>query len=84
MFGKSDPFLRVSRPHESAAGTSWAPVLQSGVVMNNLNPVWPALKVALGRLCAGDLSAPLLWECVDWDSNGSHDPIGQARGGAEG
>jgi C2 domain len=68
--GKSDPFVRVCRPLESARGLTYVPVYQSHVIMNNLNPVWQDLAMPLGTLCAGDLDTKLIWQvrghpCLD-------------------
>jgi hypothetical protein len=60
--GKSDPFIRICQPHESARGLTYAPVWQSMVFYNNLNPVWENIEVPLGTLCAGDLTAKLIWQ----------------------
>jgi copine 5/8/9 len=79
-FGKSDPFLRVSRLNEDG---STIPVFKTEVVKDNLNPVWRGIQQSLQRLCNGDPYRPLLLECFDWDSDGSHDLIGTAQSSAD-
>ena len=72
-FGKSDPFLELSRLNADGSGTL---VHRTEVVKNSLSADWRPLTVPLGSLCAGDLSRPALLRCLDWDGDGSHDEIG--------
>lgn len=55
------------------------PVYKTEVVMNNLNPVWAPVVASLQQLSNGDPYRPLLIECFDWDSDGSHDLIGSVQ-----
>jgi hypothetical protein len=75
-FGKSDPFLRVSRVNEDGGAI---PVFKTEVVMNNLSPTWKPIITSMQRLCNGDPYRPVLLECFDWDKDGSHDLIGTCR-----
>ncbi|KAI7845503.1 hypothetical protein COHA_000926 [Chlorella ohadii] len=75
-FGKSDPFLKISKARENGA---WAPVVKSEVVSNNLNPTWRPLRVSMASLCHCDEARPLLIEVYDHDAGGSHDLIGRAE-----
>jgi hypothetical protein len=59
---KSDPFIHVSRRTETAAGTTWLPVLQSPIIKNTSAPKWLAMQLPLARVCLGDLSSKLLIE----------------------
>ena len=59
-FGKSDPFVQICRPKETAKGTQFQPVFQTAVIKDDLNPQWPRQEVSLGRLCNGDLRSELL------------------------
>mmetsp|Transcript_31666 Transcript_31666/g.100958 ORF Transcript_31666/g.100958 Transcript_31666/m.100958 type:complete len:636 (-) Transcript_31666:63-1970(-) len=75
-FGKSDPFLRVDRLREDG---SRQPVFKTEVVMNNLSPAWKPIELGMSQLCNGDPYRPLVLGVFDWDSDGSHDPIGEAQ-----
>jgi hypothetical protein len=83
LFGKSDPFLRISRV---AAGTTNGrgpasnilPVFKSETIMNNLNPRWRPITLSTQALCNGNLNRAIMFEVFDYDSDGSHDFIGSA------
>lgn len=74
LFGKSDPFYTISRPNSDGTYTL---VHKSEIIKKELNPDWARGLLPLGPLCNGDMNQPLLFEVYDWDSNGSHDLIGQ-------
>ena len=76
MFGKSDPFLRMSRTRESG---SPLPMFRSEVIMNNLNPTWKKITVSFSALCNGDPYRPIQFDVADYDSDGSHDFIGNCQ-----
>eukprot|EP00298_Acanthocystis_sp_HF-20_P011657 c19505_g1_i1.p1 GENE.c19505_g1_i1~~c19505_g1_i1.p1 ORF type:complete len:525 (+),score=213.29 c19505_g1_i1:125-1699(+) len=73
FFGKSDPFLKIFRARENGA---WEAVHTTEVVKSNLNPVWKKFTIPVSKLCNGDFTRPLKFECHDWDSDGSTDFIG--------
>jgi hypothetical protein len=73
FFGKSDPFLDISRVCEDG---SFVHVHKTDKIMNDLSPTWPLLQISMQRLCNGDLDRPLRIEIFDWDSDGSHDSMG--------
>mmetsp|Transcript_12010 Transcript_12010/g.38183 ORF Transcript_12010/g.38183 Transcript_12010/m.38183 type:complete len:525 (-) Transcript_12010:314-1888(-) len=73
FLSKSDPFVIIKRLAESGA---WVPVVKSTVIKNNLNPKWPTLTTALGRVCGGDLDRPIMFDVYDYDRDGTHDLIG--------
>lgn len=73
FFGKSDPFLVISRCREDG---SWVRVFKSEHVDNNLSPSWRQFSIPSAALCNGDYDRPLRWEVWDYDSDGSHDFIG--------
>ncbi|GLE01320.1 hypothetical protein PINS_up010150 [Pythium insidiosum] len=79
-FGKSDPFLDIYRLRDAHADpaqrASWLHVWRSPTIMNNLNPRWPRVSLPVQKLCNGDLSRPLKFECVDWEASGAHQFIG--------
>ncbi|PSC75848.1 copine-3 [Micractinium conductrix] len=76
MFGKSDPFVRISKARETGA---WVPVLKTEVINNNLNPTWRPFKASMAQLCNCDPQRPLLLEVFDHDDVGSHDMIGSCQ-----
>eukprot|EP01038_Epipyxis_sp_PR26KG_P008215 gene8215-11116_t len=73
LFGKSDPFLEISRLNEDG---SWTMVYRSIRIDNNLNPHFPPVKILMSTLCNGDLDRPLKLELLDYDTNGKHDSMG--------
>eukprot|EP01039_Chlorochromonas_danica_P004770 gene4770-5230_t len=76
FFGKSDPFLVVSRMNEDG---SYTVVWKSIKIDNSLNPRWGEAKISMSRLCNQDLDRPLKIEFFDWDSNGKHETMGEVK-----
>ena len=74
FFGKSDPFLIIYRSNEN---NTFNPVHKTEVIKNTLNPVWKQMIIPARMLCAGDHDRMIKIECYDWDSDGSHDFIGE-------
>ena len=74
-FGKSDPFLELSRLSADGSATL---AHRTEVVKKSLSADWRPLTVPLDSLCGGDLRRPVLLRCLDWDGDGSHDEIGTA------
>lgn len=72
-FGKSDPFFTLAKAREDG---QWVNCATSGVVMNNLSPTWPALKVPVRALCNGDQARPLLLTVADYDKDDVSTEIG--------
>jgi hypothetical protein len=72
-FGKSDPFLEISRANETGQFTL---VHRTEVVDNNLSPTWRPFEKEVRALCNGDYGRVLRLEVFDEDSGGSHDSIG--------
>eukprot|EP00742_Colponemidia_sp_Colp-10_P001717 GILJ01001839.1.p1 GENE.GILJ01001839.1~~GILJ01001839.1.p1 ORF type:complete len:563 (-),score=92.27 GILJ01001839.1:106-1794(-) len=73
-FGKSDPFLTISRLREDG---SFQKVHQTEVIKNSATPHWREFTLPLQKLCNGDHHRPLLIQCYDWDDDGSSDFIGE-------
>lgn len=74
FFGKSDPFLVLSRCNED---NSYTVVHKTEVIKNTLNPTWRPFTVKARVLCNGDYDRSIKFDCYDWDSDGSsHDLIG--------
>uniref|UniRef100_H2Z3Y2 Copine-3 n=1 Tax=Ciona savignyi TaxID=51511 RepID=H2Z3Y2_CIOSA len=74
FMGKSDPFLEFWR--QNSDGT-WTLAHRTEVVKNNLNPTWKPFVVPIQSLCGGDWDRKIKVMCNDWDSDGSHDLIGE-------
>ncbi|CAF91569.1 unnamed protein product [Tetraodon nigroviridis] len=72
-FGKSDPFLEISKKGDDG---KWQLVHRTEVVKNNLSPTWKKFTVPLQTFCCSDLERPLKVDCHDYDGDGSHDLIG--------
>eukprot|EP00112_Aurelia_sp_Birch-Aquarium-sp1_P009496 Seg2080.8 transcript_id=Seg2080.8/GoldUCD/mRNA.D3Y31 product=Copine-8 protein_id=Seg2080.8/GoldUCD/D3Y31 len=74
FFGKSDPFLTISRCNED---NSFSVVHRTEVKKTTLKPNWLPFKLPARTLCNGDYDRTLKFECFDWNSNGSHSLIGE-------
>ncbi|OWF55814.1 Copine-8 [Mizuhopecten yessoensis] len=74
FFGKSDPYLVFYRANED---NSYTIVHKTEVIKNTLNPTWRPFTVQARALCNGDYDRSIKVECYDWDSDGSHDFIGE-------
>jgi Ca2+-dependent lipid-binding protein len=73
FFGKSDPFFVI---HQSREG-QLVPVCKSEVIKKNLNPEWKPINTTAQILCNGDFDREIIIEVLDWNSNGSHEKIGE-------
>jgi hypothetical protein len=40
---------------------------------------WKPFEIPMAKLNGGDLAAPIMFTCYDWDKVGSHDLIGEAQ-----
>ncbi|ESN89865.1 hypothetical protein HELRODRAFT_91316 [Helobdella robusta] len=74
FFGKSDPFLVISRVNEDQTYTV---VHKTEVIKQTLKPTWQPFVLPLRTLCNCDSYRALKIECFDWNRNGSHALIGQ-------
>jgi hypothetical protein len=72
-FGKSDPFVEVTRQMPNGASEL---IYKTEVVKSNLDPVFRTFSMNTKQLCGGNLDAPLKFSVSDWDSNTSSEPIG--------
>jgi hypothetical protein len=73
FFGRSDPFLVVSRLNEDG---TWTVVWKSVRIDNNLSPRWAAVKIPMTTLCNGDIDRPLKIEIFDYNENSKHVSMG--------
>lgn len=76
-FGASDPFLVFHR--HGIESNDYTAVHKTEVIKNTLNPHWSSFTIPLVTLCNGDKFRPIKIECFDWDSDGSHDMIGECQ-----
>jgi len=72
-FGRSDPFISISRSREDG---TFVKVYQSETIFKNLHPHFKPFSIRTQVLCNGDLDRPLRIEVWDYNSNGSHAYIG--------
>ncbi|MCL4130502.1 UNVERIFIED_CONTAM: hypothetical protein GTU68_052839 [Idotea baltica] len=76
FMGKSDPFLVFSR---SLQNNTFSVIHKTEVIKNNLNPVWKPIVIPVKALCGDDEQRIIKIECFDYDSDGSHDLIGECQ-----
>ena len=62
-FGKSDPFLRLSRVSDDGVPIA---MFKTEVIMKTLNPTWRVATASMQQLCNGDPYRNVLIECFDW------------------
>ncbi|XP_066274481.1 copine-3-like isoform X1 [Branchiostoma lanceolatum] len=74
-FSKSDPYLEI---HKQGKDGFWQLVHRTEVIQNNLSPTWKDFTLTVQSVCNGDYEKQLKLVCYDWDSDGSHDLIGEA------
>eukprot|EP01102_Stenamoeba_stenopodia_P004241 TRINITY_DN1453_c0_g1_i4.p1 TRINITY_DN1453_c0_g1~~TRINITY_DN1453_c0_g1_i4.p1 ORF type:complete len:657 (-),score=143.34 TRINITY_DN1453_c0_g1_i4:64-2034(-) len=74
FFGKSDPFLRISR---SRGDGQWMSVHQTEEIKKTLDPIWKPFEITMQKLNGGDLTKALNFQVYDWNKNGKEDFIGQ-------
>ena len=75
LFGKSDPYLEISRSTESNKDVV---VHRTEVIMSNLNPRWKQFTIPVRNLCAGDDQRSLKFSVYDWDRGGSTTACGSS------
>jgi len=76
-FGKSDPFMVISRTTPAQNGQiSTKPVFTTNVVKNSLKPSWDSFTISLKNLCNGDYERPIQFDVFDYDDNSDCDLIG--------
>ena len=73
FFGKSDPFLIISRCYEDG---SYVVCWRGDHVTNTLNPAWTTSRIPLVALCNGDIDRPIRIQLMDYESSGKHQPMG--------
>eukprot|EP00736_Rhodelphis_marinus_P005477 Rmarinus@m.8941 len=73
FFGKSDPFLEISRMLPSG---EMRLLHKTEVISNNLDPTWKPFMLSQQQLCGGDPNSALHFQISDWDAHSASDPIG--------
>jgi copine 5/8/9 len=73
FFGRSDPFLLISRKNED---TSYTNVWKSAVQDSSLNPKWGRISIPMVILCNGDIDRELKIEIYDFENNSKHHFMG--------
>ena len=73
FFGKSDPYLEISRANENS---QFSVVHRTEVIQNELNPAWKPFAKDVRALCNGDYYRTLRVDVYDMDNDGSNDLIG--------
>lgn len=73
FLGKSDPYLHILRIESNGSESI---IHKTEIVKNTLDPSWRPFDVTVGRLCNGDYTAKLKFDCYDWDAIGEPDFIG--------
>ena len=76
VMGKSDPFINIRRLREDG---QYQLIWKNEPIMNNLNPVFPSVRIPLVTLCNGDIERPLIIEFMDFEKTGLHKPMGIVR-----
>jgi len=61
FFGKSDPFLRISR---SRGEGQWMTVHQTEEIKKTLDPIWKPFEIPMQKLSGGDTSKPLMFQLI--------------------
>jgi hypothetical protein len=74
FFGKSDPFLQISRKR---GDDTWAIIHTTEHVLKTLDPVWKPFEVPLTLLANADWDRPIKFKCFDWNASGKADFIGE-------
>lgn len=74
LLGKSDPYLEFERENKDG---SYSSVLKTRVLTKTLNPNWPQLSTDTKKFVNNDPTRKVRVRCFDWDSDGSHDLIGE-------
>lgn len=74
FFGKSDPFIVISKSTESG---EYVVVHKTEVIKSTLNPVWKSFLIPVRILNNGDYDRTLKFDCYDWNRSGDHSFIGQ-------
>lgn len=73
IFGKSDPFMVISKMFEDGSyGVAW----KSTHIKSELNPHFPECHIPMVALCNGDVDRPLKIEFFDFEDSGKHKFMG--------
>ena len=73
FFGKSDPYIQISRKHHD---NTYTVVWKTDHIANTLNPMFSDNRLHMMPLCNGDVERELSVDVYDYDPNGNHKPMG--------
>ncbi|KAK3085627.1 hypothetical protein FSP39_006429 [Pinctada imbricata] len=73
FMGKSDPVMEI---HKAGQDGSWQVTHRTEVIKDTLNPTWRPFELPVHTMCSGDKDKNIKFVVYDWDSDGSHDLIG--------
>eukprot|EP00186_Timspurckia_oligopyrenoides_P003444 CAMPEP_0182442586 /NCGR_PEP_ID=MMETSP1172-20130603/1499_1 /TAXON_ID=708627 /ORGANISM="Timspurckia oligopyrenoides, Strain CCMP3278" /LENGTH=647 /DNA_ID=CAMNT_0024637531 /DNA_START=94 /DNA_END=2037 /DNA_ORIENTATION=+ len=73
----SAPYFKISRLHETSAGSTSILAYKSEVKPKIKNPLFNAAEMSLRKLSGGDTSSPLRIEFFNWVRGGKHSYIGE-------
>ncbi|KAJ1349656.1 hypothetical protein KIN20_005253 [Parelaphostrongylus tenuis] len=76
LFRKSNPFMKLYRISDDGSRVL---AHRTEAITRKLNPEWKPFEVNAKLLCNGDRSKPVLFECFDYHTNGSHSLIGSCQ-----
>jgi hypothetical protein len=73
FFGKSDPYVQISRKYEDGTyGVVW----KSDHIKDTLAPLFGDVRIGMMPLCNGDINRELSIDLLDYDPGGNHQPMG--------
>jgi len=75
-FGKSDPFIVISRIEENGGTLK---IYETSVIKNTLSPSWKNIEIPETTFNGGDPDKMILFEVYDWDKNSENDLIGSFK-----
>jgi len=76
IFGKSDPYLVISRARENG---EFQTVYQTEIINDSLTPAWKPFTIRGASLNNGDMERVLLIQVFSWARNGHHALIGEFK-----
>ncbi|PRP79805.1 copine-8-like [Planoprotostelium fungivorum] len=77
LFGKSDPYLLITKRHPQSE--QFDPVYRTETIKNTLDPNWRPFETTLQNLCNNDTKRELEFQIWDWNRSTDHRQIGYFR-----
>lgn len=77
-FGKTDPYLEISKKHfyPELGITHWLLVHRTEEIHDHLNPVWEGFTMSTELLCDGDWDKSLRITLIDYEKRSDHRTLG--------